>query len=240
MNDQGKPKQRKFLPVSRILPARFRRDRADDTGETDDAERDEAASSELLEAIGEIVSAVPRSEHGAVVDPAAAARQLARTAAHRAALLSGSLALPPGPLGVLTVLPDLYLIWKLQRQMVADIFALHGKSAELTRANMVYCLFRHLASQVLRDVAVRAAERAVLSVATSAAVQGTASTLGMHLTRRIAGATASRWIPIAGAAAVGAYAYWDTLQVAKVALRVLAGSDTAPVLPDVEGAVQPT
>ncbi len=59
--------------------------------------------------------------------------RLARDAAQKAALVSGSLALPPGPLGMLTVLPDLLLIWKLQRQMVADIFALHGRTAELTR-----------------------------------------------------------------------------------------------------------
>ncbi len=71
------------------------------------------------------------------------------------AVLSGSLALPPGPFGMLTVLPDLYLIWKTQRQMVADIFALYGRTAELTRMHMLYCLFRHAASQVLRDVAVR-------------------------------------------------------------------------------------
>ena len=32
----------------------------------------------------------------------------------------------------------------------------------------------------------------------------------------------SRWIPLAGAAAVSAYAYWDTLQVAKTAQRLLA------------------
>jgi hypothetical protein len=43
----------------------------------------------------------------------------------------------------------------------------------------------------------------------------------MHVTRRVAGVTAGRWIPIAGAAAVGAYAYWDTLQVAKAARRLL-------------------
>jgi hypothetical protein len=29
-------------------------------------------------------------------------------------------------------------------------------------------------------------------------------------------------VPIAGAAAVGAYAYWDTLQVARTAQRLLA------------------
>lgn len=233
MDDQGKPKQRRFLPVSRILPARFRR------GDAEQGRPDEASPSALLNTIGEIISVVPRPRESAVVDPNEACRRLARATAHRAALLSGSLALPPGPLGVLTILPDLYLIWKLQRQMVADMFALHGRTAELTRANMVYCLFRHLASHVVRDVAVRAAERAVLSAAKSAAVQSAATTLGMHLTRRIAGAAASRWIPIAGAAAVGAYAYWDTLQVAKAALRVLAGTDTPPALPDLDAAAQP-
>ncbi len=75
-------------------------------------------------------------------------------------LVSASLALPPGPLGMLTVLPDLFVIWKIQRQLVADIFALHGRTVELTRTHMLYCLFRHMASQVLRDVVVRAGERA--------------------------------------------------------------------------------
>ncbi len=36
------------------------------------------------------------------------------------------------------------------------------------------------------------------------------------------GTSASRWVPLAGAAAVGAYAYWDTLQVARTARNVLA------------------
>ena len=40
-----------------------------------------------------------------------------------------------------------------------------------------------------------------------------------------AAVAAGRWIPLAGAAAVGAYAYWDTLQVANTAQRLL----TAPV-----------
>ena len=54
-----------------------------------------------------------------VQDPDAAAEGLARGAAKQAALISGSLALPPGPWGMLTVLPDVYLIWKVQRQLVA-------------------------------------------------------------------------------------------------------------------------
>jgi len=44
----------------------------------------------------------------------------------------------------------------------------------------------------------------------------------LSVSKRVAGNAASRWIPVAGAAAVGAYAYWDTLQVAKTARRLLA------------------
>jgi len=172
--------------------------------------------------IERVIAEVPAPRVHATDDPAAAANRVARIAARNAAMLSGSLALPPGPLGMLTVLPDLYLIWKIQRQMVADIFALHGRTAELTATNMLYCLFRHMASQVVRDVAVRAGERAIVRQLSSSALSNVLGSLGRTVTQRIVGTSASRWIPLAGAAAVGAYAYWDTLQVAKTARRVLA------------------
>jgi len=152
---------------------------------------------------------------------ASTAAEVMHSAARRAALVSGSLALPPGPLGMATVMPDLYLIWKIQRQMVADLFALHGRSAELTRTHMLYCLFRHAASHVVRDVAVRAGQRFVIREMTAGALRSALGTLGMVVTRRAAGNAASRWIPALGAAAVASYAYWDTLQVAKTARRLL-------------------
>ncbi len=46
--------------------------------------------------------------------------------------------------------------------------------------------------------------------------------IGLSVSQRLAGHAAGRWIPLAGAAAVGAYAYWDTLQVANTAQRLLA------------------
>ena len=174
--------------------------------------------------IERVIAEVPAPRVGPSDDPGAAADDVARGAARQAAMLSGSLALPPGPLGMLTVLPDLYLIWKIQRQMVADIFALHGRTAELTATNMLYCLFRHMASHVLRDVAVRAGQRAIVQQLSSSALTNVLGNLGVTLTQRVIGTSASRWIPIAGAAAVGAYAYWDTLQVAKTARRVLASA----------------
>jgi hypothetical protein len=171
--------------------------------------------------IERVISDVPAARTREVEHPDEAAERLARSAAKRAALVAGSLALPAGPLGILTVLPDLYLIWQTQRQMVADIFALYGRSAELSRTHMLYCLFRHAASHVLRDVAVRSGQRFVVNQLSSRALSSAASKVGTAVSRRLLGRAASRWIPIAGAAAVSAYAYWDTLQVARTARRLL-------------------
>ena len=94
-------------------------------------------------------SGVPASRQRAVEAPGRAARALARKAAAKAATLSGALALPPGALGMLTVLPDLVAIWRIQAQLVSDIAGLYGKELQLTRSHMVYCLFRHAATSSL-------------------------------------------------------------------------------------------
>jgi hypothetical protein len=187
------------------------------------------AAPEVAGVIERVIADVPAPRTHRVEHPDAAAARIARTAAQRAALVSGSLALPPGPLGLLTVLPDLHLIWQTQRQMVADIFGLYGRSAELTRTHMLYCLFRHAASHVLRDVAVRSGQRFIVQQLSPRALTGIAGKVGSALSRRITGTAASRWVPLAGAAVVSAYAYWDTLQVAKTAHRLLAEPPPSPL-----------
>jgi len=175
----------------------------------------------VVDAIEKIVADVPSTRQAAVDKPAAIARRLAKKAALRAGALSGALALPPGVLGMLTVLPDLIAIWRIQAQLVADIAGLYGRQMQLTRTHMVYCLFRHAASQLARDVAVRAGERMVLRQLSGGALRSALTSVGMAVTQRVAGTAASRWLPVIGATAVAAYAYYDTLQVAKTAIQLL-------------------
>ena len=85
------------------------------------------------------------------------------------------------------MLPDLYVIWHTQRQMVADIFAVYGRTAELTRTHMLYCLFRHAASQVLRDVAVRSGQRFIVQQLSSRALTTAASKIGVAVSKRVVG-----------------------------------------------------
>ncbi|HVE48205.1 MAG TPA: hypothetical protein VNG69_01150 [Casimicrobiaceae bacterium] len=187
----------------------------------------EIGSREVTGAIERVISNVPVPRTHEVDDPDVAAQKIARAAANRAALVSGSLALPGGPFGLVTVLPDLLLIWKTQKQMVADMFALYGRSAELTRSHMLYCLFRHAASHVLRDVAVRSGQRFVVKQLSTNALTAAAGRVGVAVSKRALGSAATRWIPLAGAAVVSGYAYWDTLQVAKTAQRLLSGDATS-------------
>jgi uncharacterized protein (DUF697 family) len=175
----------------------------------------------IVDALEDVVSGVPASREVAVVSPSTAARALARKAAARAAGLSGALALPPGLFGMLTILPDLVAIWRIQAQMVADIAGLYGRDLQLTRSHMVYCLFRHDATQFTRDVVVRASQRLVVRQLSGGAIKSMLTSVGMTITQRVAGMTASRWVPVLGAAAVAGYAYYDTLQVAKTAMRML-------------------
>lgn len=174
----------------------------------------------VTQAILDFISRIPASKVDSADDPQARARQIASRAAQRAALTSGTLALPPGPLGWLTVLPELMAIWKIQAQMVSDIAAAYGRHTELGREQMLYCLFRHTAAQAFRDLVVRMGDRLLFRRMSFAVVERIAKQLGVKFSQRALGEGLSRWLPVIGALGVGAYAYYDTGQVAATTIEL--------------------
>ncbi len=194
------------------------------------------AASQVAGKILRLLSEVPASKATAQADPLAAARGRANQAAIAAAAAAGSLALPPGPLGWLSILPELMAVWRIQAHMVADIAACFGKQGNLTREHMVYCLFRHAASQAMRDLVVRVGGRAVVRSVSAGVLREIAQRIGVNLTQRVATRAASRWLPVVGALGVAAYAYYDTGQVAKSAIELfqkdLARVDAPPASRD--------
>lgn len=185
------------------------------------------APARIGDTILELLGRIPDSTQRAVIEPQARAQAIAEAAARRAALLAGGLALPPGPLGWLTVLPELYAIWKLQAQMVADIAGAYGLRWRLTREQMLFCLFRHTAAQALRDIAVRAGQRWLVQTATLGVLRGAARSIGVRLSQRALGRGIARWLPVVGAMSVGAYAWYDTRQVGRTAIDLFAAESAA-------------
>ena len=172
------------------------------------------------QAILDLVLTVPPTAEPALPLPAKRAQSISRSAARKASVLSGSLALPPGVLGWLTVLPELVGVWKLQAQMVSDIAGVYGKQSALGREHMLYCLFKHVAAQLFRDVVVRVGERVVVQQTTVKVLQTLAQQLGIRVAQMALHKGVARFVPLAGAVGVGAYAYFDTLQVAKTAVEL--------------------
>jgi hypothetical protein len=174
----------------------------------------------MYQALERFISKVPKTDERKSDDPVVRARSIANTAAAKGALISGGLAIPPGPLGLLTVIPDLIAIWKLQAQMVADIAGCFGKTGFLTREQMVYCLFKHAAAQFVRDLVTRVGERFLVRRVSLRAMQTILQKIAGRVTQRIVGKALARWLPIVGAIGVGAYAYYDTAQVGKTAIEL--------------------
>ena len=177
-------------------------------------------ASRIARTILDFLGDIPRSEEPPSVSPRVRAEAIARNARRRAFLTSASLSLPPGPLGWMTVLPELVAIWRIQAKMVADIAGAFGQKSTLTREQMLYCLFRHTAAQAVRDLVVRAGERFIVRQATGHALRTIAERIGVKLSQRALRNGLSRLLPAVGAAGVGAYAWLDTRQAAHTAIAM--------------------
>ena len=188
----------------------------------------------ITEALLGFLGHIPESQRGPAASPLEAARMIAGSAASRAATTAGVLALPPGPLAWATILPEIVAVWKIQAQMVADIAAVFDKKAQLSREQMLYCLFRHTAAQAVRDLVVRVGERYLVKKASYGAIETAARKIGIKITQRALGKGISRMIPVLSAVGVGGYAWYDTARVARTAINLFeAPIDQAPPpLPD--------
>jgi len=175
-------------------------------------------ASKVAAAILGFLGDVPSSRERKSRTPAESARKAANTSAAKAAAATGTLAVPPGPLGWITILPEMVAVWQIQASMVSDIAAYCGKKGAVTQEQMLYCLFKHTASHAVRDLVVRVGERMIVKRATLRVLQAVARRV--KVTQRALAKTASRWLPVVGALGVAAYAYYDTAQVAKAAIEL--------------------
>lgn len=181
---------------------------------------DEPPGNRIGDAILKLLGHIPTTSEGLSVMPAERARTIAKHAAVKAGATAGALALPPGPLNWLTILPELLMVWRIQVQMVADLAGVYGKTASLSQSQMIYCLFKHGGTMALRDIVVRVGDRYLVKRVTQQTLQKAARKIGIQITQKAAAKGVARWIPVAGALGTGGYAYFDTAQVAKSAIKL--------------------
>jgi hypothetical protein len=175
----------------------------------------------IAQALHALVSQIPTSNEKVGQMPALRVHGLAKGASIKAAAISGGFTLPSGPFGMATVLPDLLAVWRIQQQLVADIAAAYGRSDALSPETMILCLFKHGgAAMTQRLLSRRADDNIVVHRIASRALHQMLEKIGVRLGQRLAAKSVSRWVPLLGAIGAGAYAYYDTMQVAKNAQQL--------------------
>lgn len=188
--------------------------------EIDSNAEQKRVASRVSGAILDLVAAIPVSAEPHSSTPQTRATELSEQAARTTAKISGLAAMAPGPLGLLTLLPDLIAMWRIQSQLVSDIASVYGKTASLGKEHMLWCLFKHSAAQAFRDVAFRAGERYLIRPLSLMAVRKLTGAIGVKISQRALGKVVARFLPLVGAAGVAGYAYYDTKKVGAAAIDI--------------------
>jgi|CXWL01.1.fsa_nt_gi hypothetical protein len=182
----------------------------------------------LLDLVGQI----PKPRESKHDEPPTRARELAKQTALKTAAIAGTLALPPGIAGWITIAPEMYTVWKQQAQMVSDIAGAYGRTELLSREQMLYCLFGHTAAGAFRDLVLRAGERYLIRRAPVSALYAVVNKIAIRIAQRTVSRAVTRWIPLVGAIGVAGYIYVDTGKVADTAIALFSADVQIEALPE--------
>lgn len=151
------------------------------------------------------------------------AEELISAASWKAFATSTALALPPGPLGLATILPELLAVTKIQINLVYAIAKLKGQEAKLTDS-LVALIFAHEAGlQIGRYLTENFGEKVVVKSLPQRAMAQIVEQVGIRIGIRITQKALGRWIPVLFAPVFGALSKKMTQRIGEEALKVFGG-----------------
>ncbi|MCT8334374.1 hypothetical protein NUH30_11895 [Leptospira sp. 85282-16] len=147
-------------------------------------------------------------------------QELVQNASFKSGLVSATCSLPPGPLGILSILPELLFMYRIQGHLILDIAALYGKEVQVTKELLLYCLFKHGGAHVFRKIIEESSLKILIRPTTVKVFQNMLERLGLMISKSLIRKQFARWIPIGGAVVTGTFAYYDTKRVGKTAMEL--------------------
>lgn len=175
---------------------------------------------EMISGIENYESPYKREDGLAHSNPEKIVEEITKSAAWKAGTISATCSLPAGGLGFLTLLPELVMIFRIQGCLVKDIASIYGKSAELTRELLLFSLFKNGGAHLFRKFIEETGVKIMIRPTTVRAFQALLQKLGLDISRRVLRKNFSRWVPLAGAAITGSFAYFDTQAVGRNAQSI--------------------
>lgn len=174
----------------------------------------------MIAGVEEYESPFRRADGQAHPEPEKLVDEITKSAAWKTGSISATCSLPGGALGFLTLLPELIMIFRIQGYLIKDIASIYGKDAQMTRELLLFCLFKHGGAQLFRKFIEETGVKILIRPTTVRAFQAVLQKIGLDFTRRVLRKNMTRWVPLAGAAITGSFAYFDTKAIGKNAKEV--------------------
>ncbi len=150
-------------------------------------------------------------------------RKLIKHSALKSSSVSAALAVPGGVVGLVSALPDIAMVWRIQSQLISNIAAAHGKSAQVTREQMLWCMFRQMAVGVMKEVIVQQGSQYLVRTMSDKALKSILGKVGHGIVRSQGSRAMGKVVPLLGSVSAGALTYYDTWRVGRNAHRLYSG-----------------
>ena len=139
------------------------------------------------------------------------------TASWQAFQISTAAAVPWGPIGWATILPELIAVTKIQVNLIYKIAKYHGKLGQLNKS-LVVLVFANQAGltmgrHLMHKIGPKLVIRSLGSKAIRPIAQRIAAKVGTRISRKLAG----RWIPVVLAPLFGAFSKSMTTEIGRTA-----------------------
>lgn len=135
--------------------------------------------------------------------------------------VSGSISLIPGPWGMAAAIPEVAILVRNQLAMIYEIGAAHGKTKVLNKELLAGVFLSAMGVSAGGLLAMHGGKVMVRRVALRV-FQKIVSVLAGKVTQQMLKSLVSKWVPIAGAAAMAAWSNYSTRQIGKKAAEILA------------------
>lgn len=137
------------------------------------------------------------------------------------ALIAGGSSLIPGPLGMVAAIPEIILILKNQMTLCYDIGVAQGKESKITKEVLLHVFLSSFGMAGI-GLAVMHGSKLLVKRASLRVLQKIIHILGGKITQKLLKSLVSKWLPIVGAAAMAAWAKFETDRIGQLASETFA------------------
>jgi hypothetical protein len=134
--------------------------------------------------------------------------------------ISTAAALPPGPFGLATILPELMAVTKIQMNLIYAIAAYHKKEGKLNSTLVLLIFANEAGVEVGKAVAKQMGAKLIIKTLGSRSIRAIAQKIGIKITARITQKAVGRWIPFVLAPIFGAFSKAMTTRIGEEANRL--------------------